>query len=89
MVHKHLAKATSRSDTPSGCTALNRETHSPYLSYHRPCYFPSEQVDAKGKVRKRYRRQALHTPYEKLKSLPGASDCLKEGLDFAQLDARA
>ena len=62
---------------------------SPYLNYHRPCHFPSEQVDAKGKVRKHYRRQDILTPYEKLKSLPGAADCLKAGIDFAQLDAQA
>ena len=52
--------------------AFNREVLSPYLNYHRPCYFPSEQVDAKGKVRRRYRQQDLQTPYERLKSLPQA-----------------
>ena len=29
------------------------------------------------------------TPYDKLKSLPGASDCLKHQLTFEQLDAIA
>ena len=29
------------------------------------------------------------TPYEKLKSLPGAADCLKPGASFDQLDAVA
>ena len=68
---------------------FNREVLSPYLNYHRPCYFPSEQRDARGKVRKRYRQQDLLTPYEKLKSLPEAASHLKEGITFAQLDAQA
>ena len=69
--------------------AFNREVLSPYLNYHRPCYFPSEQIDAKGKVRRRYRQQDLQTPYERLKSLPGAAAYLRPGIDFEQLDAEA
>ncbi len=68
---------------------FNREVLSPYLNYHRPCYFPSEEVDAKGKLRKRYRQQDLCTPYEQLKALPEAAACLRAGLDFVQLDAEA
>ena len=89
VVRKHLGYGHIPGRHAEQLHAFNREVLSPYLNYHRPCYFPSEQVDAKGKVRKRYRRQDLHTPYEKLKSLPGAAACLKEGLDFAQLDAQA
>ena len=69
--------------------AFNRDVLTPYLNYHRPCYFPCEQVDAKGKLRKRYRRQDIMTPYEKLKSLPGAERFLRDGIDFAQLDKQA
>jgi len=25
---------------------------SPYVNYHRPCYFPTEAIDAKGRLRK-------------------------------------
>lgn len=69
--------------------AFNRDVLTPYLNYHRPCYFPCEQVDAKGKLRKRYRRQDIMTPYEKLKSLPDAERFLRDGIDFAQLDKQA
>ena len=68
---------------------FNREVLSPYLNYHRPCYFPSEELDARGKLRKRYRRRDIRTPYEKLKSLPNAASYLKAGLDFASLDKQA
>ena len=31
----------------------------------------------------------MKTPYEKLKSVPNASECLKPGITFEQLDAQA
>ena len=33
-----------------------------YLNFHRPCHFPTESVDAKGKLRKHYRYQDLIIP---------------------------
>ena len=37
----------------------------------------------------RYRQQDLQTPYERLKSLPGAAAYLRPGIDFEQLDTEA
>ena len=54
-----------------------------------PCYFPTESVDANGRVRKQYRYQDLTTPYEKLKSLPEAAQFFAPGVTFEQLDAFA
>jgi transposase InsO family protein len=59
---------------------------SPYLNFHRPCLFPEEVVDAKGKRKKRYPYANLMTPYDKLKSLPDADQYLKAGVTFEQLD---
>ena len=59
------------------------------LNFHRPCFFPSETVDAKGRRRKRYRDADIMTPYEKLKSLPEAAVYLTPGTTFQQLDAVA
>ena len=66
--------------------AFARDVLSPYLNYHHPCLFATEVRDAKGKVRRRYRRQDVTTPYEKLKSLPNAERFLKPGVTFAGLD---
>ena len=66
-----------------------REDLSPFLNFHRPCLFATERVDAKGKVRRTYRRDDVLTPLEKLKSLPGAARFLKEGAGFADLDRAA
>ena len=46
-------------------------------------------LDAKGRIRKRYRHQDLMTPYDKLKSLSDAERYLKPGVTFEQLDAIA
>jgi transposase InsO family protein len=60
-----------------------------YLNFHRPCYFPTEYTDSKGKLRKRYRYEDMMTPYEKLKSLHEAHRYLKPGITFQQLDTIA
>jgi len=69
--------------------AFEQQHLAPYLNDHRPCYFPTEVIDAKGRIRKRYRQQDLMTPYDKLKSLPDAEAYLKPGITFDQLDAIA
>ena len=40
-------------------------------------------------MRRKYRRADVTTPYAKLKSLPGASACLRDGVTFAELDRSA
>ena len=61
----------------------------PYLNFHRPCFFPETSTDAQGQECKVYRYENMMTPYDKLNSLPGAQDCLKPGMTFAILDAVA
>lgn len=61
----------------------------PYLNFHRPCGFATVSLDARGKRRRRYKREDYATPYEKLKSLEKAEQYLKPNLSFAQLDKTA
>jgi len=68
---------------------FNRDYLNPYLNYRRPCFFPVVTVDKEGKQRKRYPYKAMMTPYEKLKSLPQATQYLKPGESFEHLDAYA
>lgn len=86
VVRKHLGYAHIPQRFAAQVNAFTIEVLSPYLNYHRPCLFPEEVVDAKGKRRKRYPYANLMTPYEKLKSLPEASRYLKPGVTFAALD---
>lgn len=63
-----------------------REHLNPYVNFHRPCFFPEVHRDDKGKERKVYPYASLMTPYDKLRSLPGADQFLKPGIDFHSLD---
>ena len=65
------------------------EILTPYLNFHRPCFFPETVIDDKGRQRKRYPYQNLMTPYERLKSTPEAMTYLKPNLSFDALDAIA
>jgi len=40
------------------------------LNFHRPCAFPTEVIDHKGKIKTKYDYQDDETPYEKLRSIP-------------------
>lgn len=76
-IPQHYAKALNNFNQ----TALN-----PYINYHRPCLFPTTITDEKGKQKKKYYYQNMMTPYQKLKSIPGATKFLKKGVTFNTLD---
>lgn len=61
----------------------------PYLNFHRPCYFAKIIIDKKGKQKKVYPYDKVMTPYERLKSLADAKQCLKPGITFKALDKAA
>ena len=89
VVRKHLGYAHIPGRFARQVNAFAQGVLSPYLNFHRPCFFPMEEIDAKGRLRKRYRYEAMMTPYDKLKSLPQASQHLKPGVSYEQLDAIA
>jgi hypothetical protein len=89
VVRKHLGYAPIPGRFATQVNAFTQRVLSPYLNFHQPCFFPTEVIDAKGRIRKRYRYEDLMTPYEKLKSLPNASQYLKPGITFRLLDAIA
>lgn len=89
VVRKHLGYAHIPQRFAERVNAFTQQQLSPYLNYHRPCYFPTEALDAQGRLRKYYRQQDLMTPYDKLNSLPGAERYLRPGVTFDQLDAIA
>lgn len=89
VVRKHLGYAHIPGRFAAEVNAFTQGVLSPYLNFHRPGFFPIEEVDAKGRIRKRYRYEQITTPYEKLKSLPDAAQPLQPGVTFEQLDAIA
>lgn len=86
VVRKHLGYAHIPSRFANQVNAFTQGVLSPYLNFHRPCFFPIEELDAKGRLRKRYPYEQMMTPYDKLKSLPNASRYLKPNITFEQLD---
>ncbi|MCX7115934.1 MAG: hypothetical protein NTW08_08525 [Gammaproteobacteria bacterium] len=65
---------------------FNRQYLTPYLNFHRPCFFAEIKTDEKGKEKKTYPYRSMMTPYEKLKSLLNAASCLKANVGFEVLD---
>jgi len=86
VVRKHLGYAHIPSRFADAVSAFTRDVLSPYLNYHRPCFFPETVIDDKGRQRRRYRYELLDTPYQKLRSLPDAETHLRPGVSFEQLD---
>lgn len=85
-VRKYLGYAHIPASLADLVSEFTRGVLTPYINYHRPCFFPYEEEDAKGKIRKRYRYEDMKTPYEKLKSLTHNESYLRPGLTLEQLD---
>jgi len=58
----------------------------PYLNFHRPCGFATVSLDTRGKRHTEYKPEDYATPWQKLKSLPGAAAYLKPGISMESLD---
>lgn len=89
VIRKHLGYAHIPASHAAAVNHFAQTQLSPYLNFHRPCFFPTEQIDQRGRVRKHYRYEHMMTPYDKLKSLPDAEQYLKPGITFQKLDAIA
>ncbi|WP_216638597.1 hypothetical protein, partial [Endozoicomonas arenosclerae] len=68
---------------------FDRDDLTPYLNYHRPCFYPETRMDAKGTEKKVYRYENMMTPYEKFLSLKEPEQYLKEGITLDQLKDKA
>lgn len=88
-VRKYLGYSHIPQRFASQVNTFTVEVLSPYLNFHRPCHFPTEYTDKKGRIRKRYRYQDMMTPYEKFRSLPAAESYLKQETTLNELDAIA
>ncbi len=85
-VRKHLGYRHIPQHLAGAVNTFTAGVLSPYLNFHRPCHFPTEFTDKKGKIRKRYRYADMMTAYDKLKSLAAATRYLKPGMTFDRLD---
>ena len=63
VIRKWLDYAHIPAHFAEAVNAFNRDVLSPFLNYHRPCLFPTEHIDAQGRVQERYRDADVMTPY--------------------------
>lgn len=89
VVRKHLGYGHIANHHAQAVNAFTVEHLTPYLNFHRPCFFARTRTDAKGRIKKLYLYEDMMTPYDKLKSLPKAHTFLKLDVNFPDLDALA
>ena len=76
----------------AGASVLNhyhRYYLNPYINFHRPCFFPVEEIDRKGRIKKKYPYNKINTPFEKLKSLPQVENYLRQGVTLEKMQKYA
>jgi hypothetical protein len=57
----------------------------PFLAFHRPCAFATNIVNAKGKIKKIYKKEDYQTPVDKLLAVPDVEKFLKNGVTIEAL----
>ena len=88
-IRKHIGNGHIAADHAEVVGKFYTAHLNPYLNFHRPCGFATVSQDARGKRKRKYELKDYATPYEKLKSLPKATDYLKENMSLARLDQLA
>jgi transposase InsO family protein len=89
IVRKHLGYAHIPGRFAAQVNAFTLDVLSPYVNFHRPCFFPRTLIDAKGRQRRLYRYEDMMTPFDKLASLPKVEEHLKPGVTLQALRQQA
>lgn len=89
IVRKHLGYTHIPAHYATAVNDFTLNVLTPYVNFHRPCFFPRTITDAKGRQRKLYRYEDMMTPFDKLQSLPDIEICLKPGVRLADLQRQA
>jgi hypothetical protein len=86
LIRKHIGYIYINKKHTKLVNDFYQNTFNEYINYHRPCGFAAIRTNAKGKEIKYYPKKNYMNPYEKLKTLPDAEQCLRPGVTFAELD---
>ena len=86
IIRKHLGYEHIPQKWAQIVNEFNIKYLTPYLNYHRPCYFPVTIINKLSKTVKTYPYKSIMTPYEKFKSLPDCEQYLKDGITLSDLD---
>jgi hypothetical protein len=89
VIRKQFGYAHIAQHFAADMNAFCRDFLNPYVNFHRPCYFALDELDTKGKIRKRYPHELIMTPFDKLATLPHRTFNLCPGATLASLDRQA
>jgi transposase InsO family protein len=89
IVRKHLGYTHIPGRFATRVNAFTLDVLTPYVNFHRPCFFPRTTRDDEGRQRKLYRYEDMMTPFDKLAGLPDAEQHLKAGVCLADLRQQA
>lgn len=89
IVRKQLGYVHIQQKWATKINAFYKKYLTPYINYHRPCFFPITKIDEKGKQKKTYPYHAMMTPYEKLNSIPHVETYLKPNITLKKLAEEA
>jgi transposase InsO family protein len=70
IVRKHLGYSHIPARFAAQVNAFTLDVLTPYVNFHRPCFFPRTVTDAKGRQRRHYRYDDMMTPLDKLGQPP-------------------
>lgn len=87
VVRKHMGYGHIAAPHAAAIETFYERHFNPYLNFHRPCGVPERVVNAKGKLKTRYRWYA--TPWEILRQLPGVASYLRPEVTIAELERSA
>jgi transposase InsO family protein len=84
MGHGHIAQQHARI-----INLFYANTVNPYLNLHRPCFFPVDKIDAKGKIIKTYPHDQIMTPWDRLQRIENFEQFLKPGTTSQAISEQA
>ena len=89
IIRKHIGYGHIPAEHAEALQKFYTAQLNPYLNFHRPCGFATVSFDARGKRKRQYKLKDYATPYQKLKSLPGAQEYCKVGIRLESLEQMA
>lgn len=87
VIRKHMGYMHIPKRHASAINDYYRAYRNSFVNFHRFSAFPDEEMDARGKIVKKYRTYL--TPCEKLRSIPLVDECLKVGTTRESLEKEA
>jgi transposase InsO family protein len=87
VIRKHIGFGHIRAAHAEPIQRFYAEHLNPSLNFHRPCAQADPEIDARGRIRRSYKR--YQTTFEMLRALDQPAQYLRDGLELATLNRNA